>query len=299
MNEYKYKKNKWDELVKNNDTIMDELELQEVYYKQLREDYKNGILKEKPILFNYGDLAKYIMEEFSAIEINYAENLPENIKTILEKRRLWLNNPSDDTFYDANNRTVDAIKKFKRQREYFDLCKPLFVEKMIVEQIWIKLNKISIQKTTQFVNDLFILLEMCYLKSKEHPLVNDKELQNYEKIENKLKLLEKVLNEAEENESLLFYSYHKDYKKLLNSINEFRQVLSKPLMLLTYDSNTLINDKGSKNKNGKAIFFAQKVRILLKKYYNKKLNKINSLVVDSIFNVYYSENEITKFCNKK
>ncbi len=205
---------------------------------------------------------------------------------------------------------TNSIKKFKDNpvrhmcdfyffmTAYFIRVLPIFINPYMKE-MWLKLNKISPEKTEQFIMRMLIM-------------ENDFQgaLSLYFKHIGEKNCFNKILTKTEEIKDLLEeYQYHfyghmitNEFFELEKIIKSFQKKSIKKLKVFEEDTKDISYLFSSwrpitreyQSEKALPIFFARKIALYFREEYNKPYNAYVAEIVSLIFDKTYSENEIIK-----
>ena len=185
---------------------------------------------------------------------------------------------------------------------HFELVKIVFLDKSMMD-MWVKLNGISEYKTEKFVNYLLHIKDDFF---NNHRLLNKHK--NEKNCFSKIIKISYKLSELLEEYECHYYGHllTDQFYKLQNILSNFQQASGKQLKDFTEETKNIDYLKSYDNpinrelKNNKALelFFVRKIFLYFKHNFQKPFHKLNSNIVNLIFNSNYIDNDIIKLTQK-
>lgn len=236
------------------------------------------------------ETVKNLENSIPNIKLAYAEWLPESVKKAIKDHLFFISGNGDIRIFNAMsgifNKKIKELPKFEK----------IFNNKENNELIWLKLDKISPEKTHKFVSRLFFFSDN-FARIDDGSKVQ-KEVKSFENIINNMDTLTNLLNENKINFFAL--SCRDETDKILENIQQFKKkslpFFDEKLHHLK-EMNKLNYSRETKHENAEAIYFAREISDYFRNNFEQPLNEITVIITNLLFNTDYEETNISIFYN--
>lgn len=239
---------------------------------------------------NINKMTKGSEKDIPIINFPYAEWLPDSVKNAIENHLFFLKGQGDIRVFNAMsgllNKKIENLSRFEK----------IFNNRENMEQIWIKLDKISSKKTYDFVLRLFAFFD------------NFRMIDDGSRLRREVEIFETKINYMNQLEELLTYNSldffslesSKEAEEILKNIKMFKEkslpMFNEKLKHLE-EMNKLNYSRENKHKNAEAVYFAREISKYFRNNFKKPFNEITVIMVNLIFNTDYEEANISIFYN--